>query len=89
MNPYPASQLSDAFPLIQLHDSCSQVGDAPLWRRLLWDGGGTPMDVFLTAASAQVGQVILNLPSESRQLLSVSRYCGQGVQRMVVALSGT
>ena len=45
------------------HAHC-QVSEAPLWRRLLWDGGGTPMDVFLTAASAQVGQVILNLPSE-------------------------
>ncbi|KAI8476179.1 MAG: transmembrane amino acid transporter protein-domain-containing protein [Monoraphidium minutum] len=43
------------------------VKSGPLWRRVLWEGG-TPVDGFLTAASAQVGQVILNLPNSMSKL---------------------
>uniref|UniRef100_A0A383W752 Amino acid transporter transmembrane domain-containing protein n=1 Tax=Tetradesmus obliquus TaxID=3088 RepID=A0A383W752_TETOB len=39
-----------------------KVGRVPWYQRLLWEGG-RPFDAFLTIVSAQVGQVILNLPN--------------------------
>eukprot|EP00775_Hariotina_reticulata_P005826 gene5826-6067_t len=47
------------------------LNKVPAWKRLLWEGGH-PADAFLTAASAQVGQVILNLPNSMAK-------CGVGL----------
>ncbi|KAF6262602.1 transmembrane amino acid transporter protein-domain-containing protein [Scenedesmus sp. NREL 46B-D3] len=39
-----------------------KIGRVPWYQRVLWEGG-RPIDAFLTIVSAQVGQVILNLPN--------------------------
>ena len=52
----------DAFP--GCGEAATKVAHLPLWRQYLWEGGA-PADVFLVTASAQVGQVLLNLPSRS------------------------
>ncbi|GAX79909.1 hypothetical protein CEUSTIGMA_g7349.t1 [Chlamydomonas eustigma] len=65
---FPCSTAEDLDRFPAFGAPLEEVMSAPLWKRLLWDGGGSPFDVFLTAASAQVGQVLLNLPNSMARL---------------------